>query len=44
MRFMKKIPVNKVTERLISQLVGIYASVGANYSEADDAESPDDLT
>ena len=42
-RFAKKIPVNKVTERLISQLVGAGTSVGANYSEADDAESPDDF-
>lgn len=42
-KFAKKISVNKVTERLISQLVGAGTSVGANYSEADDAESPDDF-
>lgn len=42
-KFAKKIPINKVTERLVPQLVGAGTSVGANYSEADDAESPDDF-
>src|SRR5260370_1248034 len=35
--FAKTIPQNAVTSRLISQLVGAAASVGANYVEADDA-------
>lgn len=42
-KFSRKIKVDKVTERLISQLVGAGTSVGANYSEADDAESPKDF-
>lgn len=42
-RFARKIKVDKVTERLISQVVGAGTSVGANYSEADDAESPKDF-
>jgi four helix bundle protein len=42
-RFAKKIPVNKITERLIPQLVAAGTSVGANYCEADDAESPKDF-
>jgi four helix bundle protein len=37
--FAKTIPVNPVTTRLIPQLVGAGASVGANYCEADDAVS-----
>lgn len=37
--FALKIPVNPVTTRLISQLVGAGTSVGANYCEADDAVS-----
>ena len=37
--FAKAIPQNAVTNRLISQLVGAAASVGANYVEADDAVS-----
>jgi four helix bundle protein len=42
-RFAKKIPLNKITERLIPQLVGAGTSVGANYCEADNAESPKDF-
>lgn len=42
-KFAKKIPVNKVTERVIPQLVGAGTSVGANYCEADDAESAKDF-
>lgn len=42
-RFAKKIPVNRVTERIIPQLVAAGTSVGANYCEADDAESPRDF-
>jgi len=41
--FAKAIPVNPVTQRLISQLVGAATSVGANYCEADDAVSKDDF-
>lgn len=42
-RFAKKIPLNKVTERLIPQIVGSGTSVGANYCEAADAESKKDF-
>lgn len=41
--FAKKVPVNAVTMRLISQLVGAGTSVGANYSEADDGVSRKDF-
>jgi four helix bundle protein len=37
--FVKQIPQDAVTSRLISQLVGVATSVGANYAEADDAVS-----
>jgi four helix bundle protein len=37
--FLKKVPVNQVTRRLIDQLSGAGTSVGANYCEADDAPS-----
>lgn len=37
--FVKQIPQDAVTNRLISQLVGAATSVGANYCEADDAVS-----
>jgi four helix bundle protein len=37
--FLKKMPVNELTRRLIDQLVGAGTSVGANYCEADDAPS-----
>ena len=33
--FAKTIPLNQVTNRIISQLVGAGTSVGANYAEAD---------
>lgn len=42
-KFCKKIPNNPVTSRLINQLVGAGTSVGANYCEADDAESKADF-
>src|SRR5438270_8343675 len=42
-KFAKTIPVNAVTMRLISQLVDAGTSVGANYCEADDAESKKDF-
>ena len=37
--FVKTIPQNAVTNRIINQLVGASTSVGANYVEADDAIS-----
>ncbi|MDB5330645.1 MAG: hypothetical protein JWP03_1796 [Phycisphaerales bacterium] len=42
-RFAKKVPVTPVTQRLIAQLVNSGTSVGANYCEADDAESRKDF-
>ncbi|MEK7508843.1 MAG: four helix bundle protein [Patescibacteria group bacterium] len=42
-KFAKDIPVNPVTQRLIPQLVAAGTSVGANYCEADDAESGKDF-
>jgi four helix bundle protein len=41
--FAKTIPVNPVTTRLISQLVGCGTSVGANYCEANDHVSTNDF-
>jgi four helix bundle protein len=37
--FAKAIPQNPITNRIITQLIGVAASVGANYVEADDAVS-----
>jgi len=42
-RFAKRIPVNPVTLPLIGQLVDAGTSVGANYGEANDAESKKDF-
>ena len=42
-RFAKKLPVDVVSRPLIDQLVRAGTSVGANYSEADDAESRKDF-
>ena len=42
-KFAKKIPENSITKSLISQLVKAGTSVGANYCEADDAESKKDF-
>jgi four helix bundle protein len=42
-KFAKKIPRNTITVPLISQLVNAGTSVGANYCEADDAESKKDF-
>jgi len=42
-RFCRSIPDNPVTRPLISQLVRAGASIGANYCEADDAESRKDF-
>jgi four helix bundle protein len=41
--FAKRMPQTPVTARLIPQLVGAGTSVGANYAEADDAESKKDF-
>lgn len=41
--FAKKIPIDYVTKRLIPQLVAAGTSVGANYCEADCAESNRDF-
>ena len=42
-RFCKKIPRSPINDPLINQLVKAGTSVGANYSEADDAESKSDF-
>jgi len=42
-KFAKKIPKDSVTIPLISQLVKSGTSIGANYCEADDAESNRDF-
>ncbi len=42
-RFCKSLPRNSVTNRLIDQLIGCGTSTGANYCEADDAESKADF-
>jgi len=41
--FSKKVPVNLENKSIISQLVRSGTSVGANYCEADDAESKKDF-
>ena len=41
--FAKKITVNPVTQRIIPQLVASSTAIGANYCEADDAESGKDF-
>ena len=41
--FVKKLPVNKITERIIPQLVGAGTGVGSNYCEVDCAESNKDF-
>ena len=42
-RFAKKIPLMPVTQRIIPQLVAAGTAIGANYCEADDAESGKDF-
>jgi four helix bundle protein len=42
-KFCKKISRGPITDALITQLVKAGTSVGANYSEADDAESKQDF-
>jgi len=41
--FCNKIPLTPITRPLITQLVKAGTSVGANYCEADDAESKEDF-
>lgn len=43
LKFVKKIPLNTISEPLIKQLIRSATSVGANYCEADDAESKKDF-
>lgn len=42
-KFCRKIPRGPITDPLITQLVKAATSVGANYCEADDAESKEDF-
>ena len=42
-RFLKKIKETALTRRLIDQLVGCSTSIGANYAEAEDAQSKRDF-
>ena len=42
-KFCKKLPKNEITRPIINQLVKCGTSVGANYCEADDAESRKDF-
>lgn len=42
-KFCRKAPLNAITRPLITQLVKAGTSVGANYCEADDAESKKDF-
>ena len=42
-RFAKKIPRSPVNDKLITQFVAAGTSIGANYCEADDAESRKDF-
>src|SRR4051812_37620748 len=42
-QFAKTVPLNRVTAPLISQVVRAATSVGANYTEANDAETKKDF-
>lgn len=42
-KFCKKIPRDVINNPLINQLIKAGTSIGANYAEADDAESKDDF-
>ncbi len=42
-RFCRSLPKSEMTRRIIDQLIGCATSVGANYCEADDSESPKDF-
>ena len=41
--FVKKLPRDDVTKRMIPQLIAAGTGIGANYCEADDAESKKDF-
>lgn len=41
--FLKSVPVDHITKPIVSQLIRCVTSVGANYGEADDAESRKDF-
>lgn len=41
--FAKKIPVNEITKNIITQLINSATSIGANYCEADCAETRKDF-
>ena len=41
--FIKEIPIDNITKPIISQLIRCVTSIGANYGEADDAESRKDF-
>jgi len=41
--FCRKVPIDPITSPLITQLVKAGTSIGANYCEADDAESKKDF-
>lgn len=41
--FARKIPKNEITQRLVPQLVAAGTAIGANYCEADGAESSKDF-
>lgn len=43
-KFCRKVPRSPVNDPLVNQLVKCGTSVGANYCEADDAESRDDFS
>ena len=41
--FVKKLPLNSITKPMISQLIRAGTSIGANYMEADEANSRKDF-
>jgi four helix bundle protein len=43
LKFSRKIPITEITRPILNQLVRSGTSVGANYCEADDAESKKDF-
>ncbi len=42
-RFCRSLPRNEITRPIINQLIKCGTSIGANYCEADDSESPKDF-
>ena len=42
-KFVRELPKNEITRPLITQLIKCATSIGANYCEADDAESRRDF-